>query len=143
MRGHIVKRGKNSYSIVLSLGYDPVTGKRLRQWVSIKGNKKDAELKLSELQRQIDTGSFLKPGKVTLGEFLERWLKDYVWPNLSPRGFERYEGIIRGHLIPTLGNILLTQLKPEHLQRYYSEKLSNGRCNGKGGSAPGQLDTIT
>ncbi len=49
MRGHIVKRGKDSYTIVLSLGNDPVTGKRLRQWVSVKGNKKEAEQGLSEL----------------------------------------------------------------------------------------------
>ncbi len=126
MRGHIVKRGKNSYTIVLSLGYDPVTGKRLRQWVSVKGNKKDAELKLSELQRQIDTGSFVKPGKVTLGEFLERWLKDHARPNLSPRGYERYESIVRIHLIPDLGSIPLTQLRPEHLQKHYTAKLNDG-----------------
>jgi len=68
----------------------------------------------------------------TLGEFLERWLKDYAWSNLAPRMAEGYEHIIRRHLIPSLGNIALTQLKPEHLQRYYSEKLSEDRCDGKG-----------
>lgn len=26
MRGHIVKRGKNSYSIAISLGWDPTIG---------------------------------------------------------------------------------------------------------------------
>ena len=30
------------------------------------------------------------------------------------------------HLIPSLGSMVLAQLKPEHLQRYYSEKLSGG-----------------
>ena len=30
------------------------------------------------------------------------------------------------HLIPSLGNIPLTQLKPEHLQRHYTDKLNNG-----------------
>lgn len=133
MRGHIVKRGKDSYSIVLSMGYDPTTGKRLRQWVSVKGNKKEAELKLSELQRQIDTGSFVKPGKITLAEFLERWLTDYARPNLAPRTVEVYEMIARQHLIPKLGNVALTQLKPEHLQRYYTEMLNSGRHDGTGG----------
>ncbi len=42
MRGHIVKRGKDSYSIVLSVGNDPATGKRMRQWISVKGTKKEA-----------------------------------------------------------------------------------------------------
>jgi len=133
MRGSIIKRGKSSYTVVLNLGNDPTTGKRKQQWVSVKGTKKDAEKRLSELLTQIDTGTFMKPAKTTLGEFLERWLKDYAWPNLAPRTSEGYETIVRQHLIPKLGNMTLTQLKPEHLQKYYSEMLSIGRCNSAGG----------
>jgi len=114
------------------LGIDPSTGKRKQQWVSVKGTKKEAEKRLSELLNQLDNGVYMRPGKTTLGEFLERWLKDYVWPNLAPRTAEGYEHIVGRHLIPSLGNIPLTQLKPAHLQRYYSEKLSGGRCDGKG-----------
>jgi len=125
MRGHIIKRYKNSYTIVLSLGVDPATGKKKQQWVSVKGSKKEAEKRLADLLHQLDTGTFMKPSKTTLGEFLERWLVDYR-PNLSPRGFERYEGIIRGHLIPGLGSITLTQLRPEHLQKHYTAKQNDG-----------------
>jgi integrase len=134
MRGHIVKRYKNSYTIVLNLGIDPTTGKRRQQWTSVKGTKKDAERRLAELLHQLDSGTFIKPGKITLAESLERWLKDYVWPNLSPRTAEGYESIIHRQLIPSLGNVLLTQLKPEHLQQYYSQKLSGGRCDGRNGA---------
>ncbi|MBN2462361.1 MAG: site-specific integrase [Dehalococcoidia bacterium] len=133
MRGYIKKRYKNSYTIALNLGRDPATGKRKQQWISVKGTKKEAEKRLGELLHQLDTGTFMKPGKTTLAEFLERWLKDYAWPNLAPRTAEGYEHIIRRHLIPALGSMTLTQLKPEHLQRYYSEKLLTGRCDGKGG----------
>jgi integrase len=136
MRGHIIKRYKNSYTIVLNLGRDPSTGKSKQQWFSVKGTKKDAEKRLSELLHQRDTGTFMKPGKTTLGDFLERWLKDYVWPNLAPRTAEGYETIIRRQLIPQLGHITLTQLKPEHLQKYYADRLANGRCDGKGGLSP-------
>jgi len=126
MRGHITKRGKDSYTIVLDLGRDPETGKRKQQWVSVKGTKKEVEKRLSELLHQLDTGTFMRPTKTTLAEYLERWLKDYVWPNLAPRTAEGYEHIMRHHLIPSLGSMVLAQLKPEHLQRYYSEKLSGG-----------------
>ena len=136
MRGHVIKRYKGSYTIVLNMGVDPATGKRKQQWVSVKGTKKDAEKRLAELLHQIDTGTFMKPGKTTLAEYLERWLKDYVWPNLAPRTAEGYQYIIRIHLIPCLGNIHLTQLKPEHLQRYYSDRLSCGRWDGNGGLSP-------
>ena len=37
MRGHIVKRYKKSYTIVLNLGIDSATGKRKQQWLSVKG----------------------------------------------------------------------------------------------------------
>lgn len=126
MRGHITKRGKNSYAIAISLGKDPTTGKYKYQWVSVKGTKKDAEKRLSELLHQLDTGTFMKPGKTTLAEYLGRWLQDYAKPNLSPRGFERYESIARVHLLPSLGNIPLTQLRPEHLQKHYTLKLNDG-----------------
>ncbi len=133
MRGHITKRSEGSYSIVLDVGTDPATGRRKQQRVTVKGSKKDAEKRLSELLHQLDNGIFIRPGKTTLSEYLERWVKEYAWPNLSPRTAEGYEHIIRRHLIPALGNIPLTQIKPEHLQKYYSEKLSGGRCDGNGG----------
>ncbi len=126
MRGHIVKRAKDSYSIKLSLGKDPSTGKYKYQWFTVQGSKKDAEKRLSELLHQFDTGNYMKPGKTTVAEYLQRWLADYAKPNLSPRGYERYESIARVHLIPALGSITLTQLRPEHLQKHYTSMLKSG-----------------
>jgi integrase len=130
MRGHIIKRYEGSYSVVVNLGRDPVTGKRKQQWVSVKGTKKEAEKKLAELLHQMDTGSFVKPGKINLGEFLQKWLRDYVFPSLSPRTAEGYESIVNRHLILKLGNVPLHLLRPEHLQKYYAETLNSGRCGG-------------
>jgi len=136
MRGHIRKRGKGSYSVVVSLGRDPTTGKYKYQWTSVKGTKKDAEKRLSELLSQLDSGAFVRPSKTMLAEYLETWLSEYVWAELAPRTAEGYELIVRRHLIPALGRITLTGLKPEHIQRYQSEKLSCGRADGKGGLSP-------
>lgn len=126
MRGHIAKRGKNSYAIVINLGRDPGTGKCKQKWVTVRGSKKEAERRLSELLHQLDTGVLVVPSKTTVAEFLERWLEDYVRPKLSLRGAERYESIVRTHLIPSLGNVPLTQLKPDHLQRHYAARLTDG-----------------
>lgn len=78
MRGHIKQRSKGSWTIVLDLGRDPSTGKRKQQWVTVRGTKKAAESKLAELQHQLDTGSFLQPSKLTVGNFMRQWLRDYV-----------------------------------------------------------------
>jgi len=111
-------------------------GKRKQQWQSVKGTKKDAERRLGELLQAVDNGSYVKPEKMTVGEHLENWLKEYVLVNTAPRTAEDYEMVIRLHLIPALGNLPLSRLRPEHIQRYYSDKLTNGRCDGKGGLSP-------
>jgi len=133
MRGRIIKRkGSSNYTIVLQLGLDMESGKRGQQWISAGPSKREAEKQMAKLIHELDNGSYIKPDKTTVANYLEGWLKDYVWPSLSPRTAEGYESIVRCHLIPALGSVPLVQLKPEHIQRYYSEKLSGGRYNGKG-----------
>jgi len=136
MRGHIKQRAKGSWSIVLELGRDPATNKRRQQWTTFRGTKRDAERRLAELQHQMDTGSYLKPSRLRVAEFLQQWLKDYAWPNVAPRTAEGYEHIVHQHLIPALGAIPLSQLTPQDLQIYYGEKLASGRRDGKGGLSP-------
>lgn len=126
MRGHIVQRSKGTYSIKVSLGKDAATGKYKSKWFTVEGSKKDAEKRLSEILHQLDTGTYIQPGKVKVSEYLNKWLADYAKPNLSPRTVEGYEYILTRHISPALGNLHLTQLKPEHLQRYYSEKRAAG-----------------
>ncbi len=127
MRGRIIKRsGSHNYTIVLQLGLDPVTGRRKQRWIAVEGNKRAAEDQLAELLHEQAQGTLVKPSKVTVGEWLAQWLKDYVWPNLAPRTAEGYDSMIRNHIIPGLGKHKLTDLKPEHLQVYYSERLKQG-----------------
>ena len=126
MRGHITKRGRNSYSIVLNLGQDPVTGKYRQQWVSIKGNKKDAEMKLSELLNQLDSRTFVKPGKVTVAEYLQEWLTNYAELNCSPKTIESHRQLINSHLIAELGSIKLVELEARNLQSMYAKKKDSG-----------------
>ncbi|MFC1918035.1 tyrosine-type recombinase/integrase [Chloroflexota bacterium] len=127
MRGHIVQRSKKkgTYSIKISLGKD-ATGKYKYQWFTVQGSKKDAQKKLSEILHQKDNGTFMKPGNTTVSDYLQKWLTDYARPNISPRGFERYQGIINQHFTPAFGGLVLTQLKPEHLQKHYTETLNSG-----------------
>ena len=72
---------------------------------------------------------YVKPGKTTVAEYLMQWLKDYCLPNLAPRSAETYEYIAKKHIIPALGNILLTSLKSQDLQHLYTEKLDAGLSN--------------
>jgi len=133
MRGRIIKRkGSGNYTIVLQLGLDPSTGKRKQQWITAGSSKREAERKLAELIHQMDSGTFTKPSKQTLGQYLDQWLQDHRG-NIAPNTAQTYAWFVDKHIKPAIGQIPLTSLKPEHLQRLYSEKLTSGRRNGNGG----------
>lgn len=134
MRGHVRRRGKK-WAAVVSLGRDD--GGRYRyQWYSGYQTEREAQAKLTQVLREMDTGAYVEPTRETVGTFLDRWLCDYAKTNVSPRTYEGYEHIIVRHLIPALGAIQLTKLAPAQIQRYYANKLASGRLNGKGGLSP-------
>ncbi len=124
-------KGKTSCTIVVPLGKDPDTGRYLQKWITVKGGVTEAKLKKAEIIHQMKTGTYIEPGKTTLKEYLEDWLKNHAKPNLAPRTYEGYESIVRVHLAPALGRIILSQLKPEHIQKYYSDKLKSKCLNKK------------
>jgi integrase len=135
MRGHIRRRGKG-WAVVVNTGKDLSTGKYKQQWLSVKGNKKDAEKRLAEVLHQLDSGTFMKPGKATLGDYLEQWLSDYCYPNLRRKTFYGYRDIVQNRLAPSLGSTKLTEVKPESIQKLYARWLENGRVDGEGGLSP-------
>jgi integrase len=137
MTGSLKKRSEKSWSIVLYLGRDPITGKKKQSWRTVHGTKKDAERELNRLLHELDTGAYIDPSRLTVGEYLDKWL-DYAKTNVSGKTYERYEGIVRDHLKPALGAHLLTKLQPLHVQAHYSASLKNGRKDGRDGGLSAQ-----
>ena len=136
MRGHIRRRGKRSWGVVLEAGRDPSTGRRKQKWTSIKGTKRDAQQRLTELLRSRDKGIYIEPSKITVRDYLNRWLVDYAEPNVAPTTLRRYRAIVRTHLIPVLGSIRLADLKPKHIVSAHHHWRTHGRADGTGGLAP-------
>jgi integrase len=132
MKGHIRKRGKSSWAIVLDLGRDGA-GKRHQKWHTVRGTKKDAERELARLITEIHAGNYVEPSRMLLREYLDRWLKDYAEQSVSPKTYERYEEIIRSHIVPALGGYELSKLRPLHIQGFYTSAVTSGRKDGKGG----------
>jgi integrase len=129
MRGTIVTRSPGHHSIVLDKGRDPVTGKRRQEWIAVKGNYQEAEDQLDEMIHQLKHGNFIKPTKLTVREHFNQWLDSYVAPNLSPATVDLYRSVVKKHVLPSLGDIVLTELKPHAIQKIYSEKLKSGLSN--------------
>ena len=123
MKGSIRQRNKGSWEITVDVGRDPATGKRLRHFEGVKGAKKDAQRRLVELLHTLEQGTYINPTRLTVAQFLEEWLRDYVRTNTAPRTAERYQEIVRIHLIPALGSLPVLVLQPHHIQRYYGSAL--------------------
>jgi integrase len=133
MRGHIRNRGKKSWAIVIDLGRDN-SGKRRQKWHSVQGTKKDAERELAKLLHQRNSGTYVAPGKLSVRELLEQWL-NIIRPNVAPKTFERYQEIVRLHLVPALGHHGLHRVEPSHIASYYAQAQQTGRRKGGGLSA--------
>ena len=83
MKGHLRKRGERSWAIVIELDRDPVTGKRRQKWHTVQGTKKKAEGELARLLNDVATGGYVEPAKMTVAEYLKKWLEDYAMPKVS------------------------------------------------------------
>lgn len=135
MRGHIHQRSAGTWTIVLDIGRD-ANGKRHQKSQTVRGTKRDAQRELTSLLNALQTGAYVEPTKLTVGEYLRRWLDDYAKTTVSPKTYERYDEIARLHLIPGLGHHVLTKLQPLHIQSMYSAMLQHGRHDGRGGLSP-------
>ena len=93
MKGHIRKRGKSSWAVVIFLGRD-AGGKQHRRWHAVRGTRRDAQRELARLMNEINTGAYVEPTHMTVGEFLDRWMTHYAKPKVSSKTLERYREMI-------------------------------------------------
>ena len=135
-RGSIQQRSPGTWSIRVELPPDPGTNRRRQKRVTVRGTKREAEVELANLLHQLNTGSLINPGKITLGDFLNSWLRDYVETQVMVTTQQGYRTIIEKHLIPNLGSIPLAKLQPSHLQAYYAKALVDGHRLQKRGLSP-------
>lgn len=133
--GTITKRKDGRWEGRYVIGRNPSTGKPKRVAVYGKTRKEAAE-KLNRLISQVQSGTFVEPNKVTLSQWLAKWMEIYQKPNVSTNFFHRRKGLIRLHINPILGSMFLNKLRPSDVQALYEEKLKNGRVDGSGGLAP-------
>ena len=131
--GSIFKRNDGKWCGAVTTGRD-AEGKLKRQFYY--GNtRQEVSDKIIKIQNELNTGTYIEPSKVKVGEWLDIWMKEYMKSKLRPTTFASYESLIRIHLKPSIGNIQLRELRPEQLQRFYNEKFEKGRLDGDGGLA--------
>ena len=107
-----------------TVGYHPETGKQIMRSVYAK-TKREVREKLNKILTDIQEGAYIEPTSITVGQWLDTWLKEYKI-NLRPETKASYEMHIRIHLKPDLGKIRLNKLTTHQIQHLYN-KLINER----------------
>ena len=126
MTGTITRRGKKSWRIKYDMppGDD---GVRRIAYVTVKGTRKDAEKELRAKLSTIDAGIHIDPSNLTVGEFLDDWLKTAAPKKAGPKTLERYGEFVRHQIKPRLGTKKLQALQPKHISDWHQALQDEGR----------------
>ncbi len=98
-----------------------VNGRRKRQTLYGRTRKEVAE-KLAKATADRDGGMVYETGKLTVGVYLDRWLRDSVKGTVKETTHANYSYITRAHISPALGRVMLKSLTPAHVRGFYGEK---------------------
>src|SRR5205814_1419201 len=128
--GQIIARGDRRWLIRVYLGRDRETQKRKYHNRTIHGSMREAQTYLTRKLRERDLGRDLEAAKITLNEYLDRWLETGVRARVRPKTFQDYQGILHRYVRPVLGERGLAALRPLDRQTV-SVVRSIRRLNGK------------
>ncbi|MDR3319168.1 MAG: site-specific integrase [Clostridiales bacterium] len=67
---------------------------------------------------------------LTISRYLERWLETAIRGNVQPTTYGIYRGHINKHIVPVIGELLLSELRKEQLQRFAADMLTGGLLSG-------------
>jgi len=97
-----------------------------KQQCIISKNKQKVIEKLRCEMTMADRGAPVLHDKRTTGAYLEYWLQSIDPHQVRPTTLQLHTFITRKYLIPLLGKVTLTQLRPEHVRTMLNRMESNG-----------------
>ncbi len=116
--GSISKVGK-TYRVCFDYGKDEA-GKRTRKYKTFK-TKKEADMALARHDVSMEDGSFVRPRKITVGEWMDYWLNDMYAHRAAETTIYGNRLLIENHVKPFMGHIQLQRLRPSTIQDYYTD----------------------
>ena len=118
MAGSIEKRGKNSYRLTVSEGFD-LNGKPMIHRKTVHGTKKDAEVELAKFVTEVQNGLVIDGKSLKFSEFTEIWKRDYGSKELAPSTYKRYCRMLETRLLPYFGHFYINKIKPTDIMKFY------------------------
>jgi integrase len=122
MSGSVSKQG-NKWYYVIELGKDE-NGKRQQKKQRGFATKKEAEKAMREAITAWEKGTYIEPSKMLFREYITDWLNDKK-NSVKKQTWEGYEVLIRTHIIPVLGNVKVSSLTPNILQKFINDLMDS------------------
>ncbi|MDN5697094.1 MAG: site-specific integrase [Rubrobacter sp.] len=88
-------------------------------------SREDVAKKMNKAIADRDSGLVFDSENMSVEEYLNRWLADSVKDTVRQSTYVSYKRMVNNHLIPGLGRIKLSKLKPYDLKRLYRKKLDS------------------
>ena len=118
MAGSIEKRGKNSYRLTVTEGFD-LNGKPMIHRKTVHGTKKDAEVELAKFVTEVQNGLVVDGKSLRFSEFTEIWKRDYGSKELAPTTYKRYCRMLETRLLPYFGHFYINKIRPTDIMKFY------------------------
>ena len=64
---------------------------------------------------------------ITIREWSERWMTEFVIPKLKPRTASDYKQLLSGRILPALGNLTVAEIDRAHVERLHLDLKSTPR----------------
>ena len=123
--GSVFKRVDGRWCAVVSAGYGPAG--RKRKYIYGRTRKEVAE-KMNSVLVKVQVGEDVSSdGRLTVGQWLQRWLE--LPTRRKPQTMDTYRYAIHKHLIPSLGRIRLVSLAADDIDSYKRIKRNEGLSN--------------
>jgi len=127
MTGHVRRRGERSWELKFDVGRDAATGKRKIQYHSVKGTKRQAEIKLTELLAAVNAGSYVEPTKAAVAEFARARVRQWeAAGDITARTAQRYHQLVENQIAPHLGAKTLQKLSRLDIEDWHTALRSKG-----------------
>jgi integrase len=94
-------------------------GKRRQPRIGPFGSEREASQALTRVLGEVSAGLHAGDRKLTVGEYLARWLEDRR-PELKPRTWASYEEACRLYFTPGIGHLKLADLRDHHIRAVYA-----------------------
>lgn len=108
------------YDVTLELGKNPDGTRKRISFRCDTTDREEAENFLTLKKAEYLSGEMLMPSKMTVAQFMEEYLRDYVQVQDSPATYRDYKGTIERYIIPMFGKIKLQELTKSYVQRVYN-----------------------